>query len=95
MQALFRWMWFGFWINAVTGVMLFAADATERGTSWLFLFKMILVGIGVTTVVMIKRTVFETGDNPVTVGPDGRRLAIVSLVVWAATVTAGRLLAYV
>ena len=28
MRSLFRFMWIGFWINAVTGSMLFAADAT-------------------------------------------------------------------
>ena len=95
MRTLFRFMWIGFSINAVTGVLLFAADATERGTSWLFFFKMMLVAAGVVTVVLIRRTVYETGENPVTVSRAARRLAIMSLVVWTAAVTAGRLLAYV
>ncbi|HEY6360574.1 MAG TPA: hypothetical protein VIX63_05695 [Vicinamibacterales bacterium] len=95
MRTLFRLMWAGFWINAVTGALLFAADATERGTSWLFFFKMVLVGIGVVTVVLIRRAVDESGENAVMVSGAARRLAIISLVVWTAAVTAGRLLAYV
>jgi hypothetical protein len=95
LEVLFRLIWIGFGVNTVTGLLLFAADATERGTSWLFLFKMIFVAIGVATVVLIRRRLQETGDNPATGTPDLRRLAIVSLVVWTSAVTAGRLLAYV
>ena len=27
----FRVMWFGFWLNLITGLMLFAADASTKG----------------------------------------------------------------
>ena len=86
---------FGFAINTVTGLMLFAADAMERGTSWLFLFKMIFVAVGVVTAVLIRHRLDETGDNPGTISRDVRRLAMVSLFVWTAAVVSGRLLAYV
>ena len=33
LRPLFSVMWGGFWLNAFTGSLLFAADATERGTS--------------------------------------------------------------
>jgi hypothetical protein len=95
MEVLFRLIWIGFAINTVTGLMLFAADAEERGTSWLFLFKMIFVAVGVVTAVLIRRRLDETGDNPGTVSRDVRRLAMVSLFVWTAAVMSGRLLAYV
>src|SRR5262245_15781359 len=39
LRALFPVMWAGFWINAVTGSMLFAATAAARGTSKLFAAK--------------------------------------------------------
>ena len=36
LERLFRAMWIGFWVNFVTGVMLFAADATTKGTTNVF-----------------------------------------------------------
>lgn len=94
LQPFFRVMWIGFWINAVTGTLLFAADATRKGTSVTFLLKMIFVAIGVATMVLIKRNLYgRNGDAP-TVGRNTKLLAAASLVVWAAAITAGRLLAY-
>ena len=81
LRLLFPLMWSGFWVNAVTGSMLFAANATTRGTSVLFLMKMSFVALGVVTVVLLKR-------NPT------KLLAVASLVLWLAAITAGRLLAY-
>src|SRR5688500_14785452 len=58
LRALFPMMWLGFWINAVTGSMLFVADATTRGTSALFMAKLSFVAIGVMTIVFIRRKVY-------------------------------------
>jgi hypothetical protein len=94
LQSLYRIMWSGFWLNLVTGSMLFAADATSRGTQWLFGLKMLLVAIGVVTMVMIRRQVYGTQTEPVVTGST-RTLAAISLAAWVAAITAGRLLAYV
>ena len=59
MRQLFGLMWVGFWLNAITGAILFAAQATTRGTSALFLAKLLLVALGVATTVFIKRTVVD------------------------------------
>jgi len=91
----FRIMWIGFWLNAVTGAALFAADATTRGTSRLFISKLFLVAFGVLVIVAIRRQVFGlTPDRP-HVGATARVLAATSLAVWVAAITAGRLMAYV
>jgi len=74
---------------------LFAADATKRGTSVIFLVKLVLVAAGVVTIVLIKREVYGKNPAPVTVSGTARRLAIASLLVWSAAISAGRLLAYV
>lgn len=95
MRPLFTVMWGGFWLNLVTGSMLFAADATRRGVDPLFMVKLVFVGIGVATVVLIRRTAFETPADGVSTGPSPRMLAALSLGAWAAAVTSGRLLAYV
>ncbi len=95
MQTLFRTMWVAFWLNLVTGTMLFVADATKRATSPIFIVKLALVAIGVVTIVLIKRNVYGTNPDPATVSGTAKRLAIVSILVWSAAITTGRLLAYV
>jgi hypothetical protein len=95
MRRLFGVMWCAFALNALTGSMLFMADATKRGTSLIFLVKLCLVAIGVTTIVLIKRRVFDDPIDSIPVTAGAKRLAITSLLVWSAAITAGRLLAYV
>ena len=92
--SLFWLMWAGFWLNAVTGTLLFIADATKRGTSVFFLAKLLFVALGVVTVVLIKRAML---DQPAAPDSGGRvkRLAILSLVAWTAAIVTGRLLAYI
>src|SRR5262245_59654902 len=95
MQRLFRIMWAAFVLNAITGTMLFVADATKRGTSLIFLVKLLLVAVGVVTIVMIKRSVFDHVAESAPISGAAKRLAITSLLAWSAAITAGRLLAYV
>jgi hypothetical protein len=97
MRTLFRIMWFGFWLNLVTGTILFMADATTRGTSWLYLIKMLVVGVGVATIVLLRRNLYGEDDAvaaPV-INSAAKRLAVVSLAMWLAATLTGRLLAYV
>ena len=95
MGRLFRVMWGAFWLNLVTGTMLFIADATKRATQPLFLVKLTLVALGVVTIVLIKRSMFDGRQEPLVITGSAKRLAIASLLLWCAAVTAGRLLAYV
>jgi hypothetical protein len=91
----FRIMWIGFWINAVTGAALFAADATTRGTSRLFISKLFLVAFGVLVIIAIRRQVFGATPDQPRIGVTAKVLAATSLAVWVAAITAGRLMAYV
>jgi hypothetical protein len=95
MGRLFGVMWGAFWLNLVTGTMLFIADATKRATQPLFLVKLTLVALGVVTIVLIKRSMFDGRQEPLVITGSAKRLAIASLLLWCAAVTAGRLLAYV
>jgi hypothetical protein len=95
LEGLYRIMWAGFWLNLLTGSALFAADATSRGTQWLFFVKMLFVITGVVAMVLIRRQVYGARTDPATVPGAARSLAAVSLVAWVAAITAGRLLAYV
>jgi hypothetical protein len=94
LSRAFRIMWVGFWINAVSGALLFAADATTRGTSWLFIGKLFLVMCGVVVIVAIRNQVFGATPNRPRIGLTAKVLVATSLVVWVAAITAGRLMAY-
>ena len=95
LYVLFRVVWVGFWINLVTGAMLFGADASTRGTQGLFLAKLLFVAVGVATVILIKRHVYRSSADQVVVSNTAKRLALLSLLTWVVAITAGRLLAYV
>jgi len=95
LSRAFLVMWIGFWINAVSGAMLFAADATTKGTTPLFMGKLALVATGVVVIIMTRRQVYgNTPDHP-RVNTAAKVLAVTSLLVWVAAITAGRLMAYV
>jgi hypothetical protein len=82
-------------LNAVTGTMLFIADADKRGPELIFWTKLSFVAIGLVTAVRIRKMNFEDGTEPVVISTGARRLAVISLFAWSAAITAGRLLAYV
>jgi len=92
LEPFFPAMWAGFWVNAITGAMLFATVATTKGTAPVFLIKLGLVALGVTAVVGLRRSVFrETG--PLITRP-ARSWALASLVIWVSAIVTGRLMAY-
>jgi hypothetical protein len=95
LERLFQVMWGAFWLNLITGTMLFIADATKRATQPLFLVKLLLVAGGIATVVLLRRRVFGGSSEPIVITATARRLAVASLLIWCAAITAGRLLAYV
>jgi hypothetical protein len=95
LKQLFGIMWLGFAINALTGVLLLIAYPTKALTNPVFYFKLSVIAAAVVVMVKIKRRVF---DDPTlseeTMVARGRRLAMSSLALWIAAITAGRLLAY-
>jgi hypothetical protein len=93
LARIFRVMWIGFWINTISGVALFAADATGKGSTRLFLFKLLLIAAGVATIPLIRRSVFASAEPSIT--PRAQRLAVFSLAVWVAAIAAGRMMAYI
>lgn len=95
MRALLPVMWVGFWVNAITGSILFAADAAAKGSSLLFAAKLLFVAVGIAPIIMLERAGYYRADADLAFvcGP-AKLLAACSLLAWVAAVTAGRLLAY-
>ena len=92
---VYRVMWLGFGINALSGLVLLAAYPAKALTNWLFFAKMLCIAIALTVLQRLKRELAAAGvtvERDVSAG--ARRLAVASLLLWTATIFAGRLLAY-
>jgi hypothetical protein len=104
LRTTFPIMWIGFWINAVSGAMLFAADATTKGMLTIFQIKLGLIALGVFNVWLIKRAVFGNArlldagpalaEDETPIPLSAKLLAATSLLIWIIAIFAGRYMAY-
>ena len=97
LSPLYRFMWAGFAINAITGALLFAANATTKATQPIFYVKLALIAAALAITAAIRRAVARDRSSshqpaPAVLSP--RRLAVLSLVLWTGAIAAGRLMAY-
>jgi len=96
LESFFSVMWLGLALNTVSGLMLFAKEATTVGISGVFWVKMSLIALAIWVLIRIKVTVF---DDPLIdkrpIPNHVRALALLSIVLWAGAITAGRLMAYI
>jgi len=96
MEKYFPILWTGFWMNAVTGVILVVQDATTKLANPDFYVKMVFIALAVINVQMLRKRVFR--DPLVDQQPPSTNvkiLAVTSLIFWLGAITAGRLMAYV
>jgi hypothetical protein len=96
LSPLYRFMWAGFAINAVTGVMLFVGNATTKARQPVFYIKLALIALALVITAAIRPAV-ERGPAQSAADPAPARttrLAVVSLLVWTGAIAAGRLMAY-
>jgi hypothetical protein len=93
---VFRFMWIGFVVNALSGALLFAADAPRKAANPLFEFKLVLIAVGIALMAMMERSLLKSEAGAELAGAERRlsRLAIASLLIWTAAIVAGRLVAY-
>lgn len=96
MDKLFPYLWAGFCLNALSGVMLFIPSATVKAISPVFYTKLTFIAVAVVLMTLIRARVIR--DPVVSKGPvgmNGKILAWASMFCWLGAITAGRLLAYV
>jgi len=94
MRRFMPFLWGGFWMNAVSGVLLLIGYPTKALTNPVFYLKLTLIGVAMTLYVRISKRAFRTTVDDGGISQSLKRLAIASLVCWASAITAGRLLAY-
>ena len=86
----------GFWINALSGTGLFITYPVKAVTNPVFYLKLAGVVTAIVCIRGIRRRIFDTPGaaiDPAAI-ERAKRPAVILLVVWAITITAGRLLAY-
>ena len=88
---LFRITWWAFALNAATGVLLFMSDATTKSVQVVFYIKLSLIAVALVTMIATRRIV---DSREPTLPSRARSVAVLSLLLWAGAITAGRLMAY-
>ena len=93
-------MWFGFWLNAASGLALFIAYPTKAITNPVFWAKLTLIAVAMWIFLRLRRHVFAEELRALAGPPKGghyvglKTLAALSLACWAGAIFTGRFLAY-
>jgi len=96
LQTFFPAIWTAFWVNAVSGTILLASEATTKLTNPDFGIKMVFIVLAALNLRLLQTRVFRGSDFARGLIPrHAKSLALMSLVCWIGAITAGRLLAYV
>ena len=96
MERFFRLMWLGFWVNALSGVVLLSLTPITFLTTPVFYIKLAAIALAVTNLRLLRSQVFGNRANLDTrpVPMEGKILAVTSLVFWTVAIFAGRVTAY-
>jgi hypothetical protein len=91
---LMKIAWFGFLINAVSGIFLFTSQATLFVSSAVFLTKLACIFVGAILTKVIQNKLVEATAANTSADVSMKGLAVVSLLLWLVAITAGRMTAY-
>jgi hypothetical protein len=94
LRPLYRFIWSGFAINLLSGLILFVTEAADRVVDPVFYVKMVSIAAALCLGVIVKRRAIDSpGSLEVTSG-SSRSMAAASLALWVIAIVAGRLMAY-
>ena len=93
LRELFRLFWIGFYMNLVTGLILFMTDATGIARVPELYIKLVFLGLGIFTLGRL-RAFINSDRSDGEVPPRVRKTAVACIVVWLGVITTGRLIAY-
>ena len=96
LEPLFPLMWWGFWLNLVTGLILFCLDALHKAHQWIFWVKLLSIVLALLVMQHERRSLFGGGVQAGAEASAGaRRYAWGSSLLWVIATATGRLMAYV
>jgi hypothetical protein len=85
-------MWWGFWLNAISGVLLLVAYPTKALTNPVFYLKLSLIVAAIVILRAVRRRLLA--NEVAVIAGRVKVLAAASLLCWFGATIAGRLLAY-
>ena len=91
MDKFYPVMWFGFLINAISGVLLLAGYPTKALTNPVFYLKLGCIAVGTILMVWLRRRVVRNEES---ISARVKIIAVLSLLMWIVAIVSGRLLAY-
>ena len=95
LRFLFRVLWAGFILSAVSGTALFISDATAKAANPYFRTKMVFIAAATANMILLQRdTAFAADGTFGAVRARARVLAATAILFWTVALTAGRLIAY-
>lgn len=96
-QHLLPWTYGSFAIAILSGILLFAVDATAIAANPAFRFKLLLITVAAINAAIFHRGVYHSvrGWNKGTIAPVPAKIAAsLSLLLWTGVIICGRLIAY-
>ena len=94
LQPLYRFVWIGFAINLLSGLVLFITEAADRIVDPVFYVKLSSIAVALWFGVIVKRAVIDRADGSPRAPALSRSLAAASLALWTVAIVSGRLMAY-
>lgn len=89
--------WWGFWINAISGVTLFIGEPNKMWANHTFRWKLFLIFVGMTSTSIMNKTILKpaaAGDLSKLLSGSAKAQAAFSVMVWLAVIITGRMIAY-
>jgi hypothetical protein len=93
-RGLFRFVWGGFAVNLVTGLMLFVTQAADRVSDPVFGVKIASIALALGISVIARRRIVRAADAAPHDARRTRWIAASGLALWALAIVTGRLMAY-
>ncbi len=93
LRILFRVFWIGFYINLLSGTILFMTDATGIARVWELYAKLACLGLALGAMSRLRRFI-DSDRSDAAIPPSVRKTAVACIVLWLAVIASGRLIAY-
>lgn len=95
-ERYFRFLWLGFWVNALSGVVLFITEPVKFLSLPVFYIKLLAIVLGLVAMRMLWTRLFLTPAvaNARTAPVAAKMLAGAALAAWGTAILAGRVTSY-
>ena len=94
LQPLYRFVWIGFTVNLLSGLVLFITEAADRAVDPVFYVKICSIIVALAFGAIVKRRAIDRAAIQQVPSARSRLLAAASLALWTVAIVSGRLMAY-